>query len=209
MSSSMLTTTQAAMLGTLAMRPWSTYELARQMTRAVGRMWPRAESKIYEAPKQLVALGLARARTEGNGKRTRTVYSITPKGRRALAAWLQEPGAGPSLEFEQLLKMFFAENGTKADALNTLAATAEWARARCTESLEIGRQYLAGEGPFPDRTAELNLTARFLTDFYVLVGDWAAWASDVVQAWPEDPRGARADESQIKEIVRRAELGAR
>lgn len=32
-----------------------------------------------------------------------------------------EPAAGPVLEFEQLLKVSFAENGTKSDALKTLA----------------------------------------------------------------------------------------
>jgi PadR family transcriptional regulator, regulatory protein AphA len=37
---------------------------------------------------------------------------ITPEGRQALAAWLHDPGDGPVIEFEQLVKVFFAENGT-------------------------------------------------------------------------------------------------
>ena len=62
--------------------------------------------------------------------------------------------------------MFFAGNGTKTDVLATLAATREWARARCQESLAIGEQYAQGDGPFPERAAVLQLTSRFLTDFY-------------------------------------------
>jgi DNA-binding PadR family transcriptional regulator len=105
-----LTTTSYAILGLLAVKPWTTYELAQQMQRALGQFWPRAESKLYEEPKKLVAHGLARASSEMVGKRPRTVYTITPKGRRALAAWVPTPGDGPTLEFEQLVKVFFAEH---------------------------------------------------------------------------------------------------
>jgi DNA-binding PadR family transcriptional regulator len=208
LSTTTLTTTSYAILGLLAIKPWSTYELAQQMDRSLGRIWPRAQSKLYEEPKKLVAHGLARAKMERVGRRSRTVYAITDDGRRALAAWLHEPGAGPLLEFEQLLKIFFAENGTRADALATLAATREWAQARSAESLAIGRQYLRGEGPFPQRGAQLQLSARFLTDFYAMVGAWARWASDMVETWPDDPRQASADPSVAEDLVRRAAAAA-
>src|SRR5439155_16392579 len=149
MSTSPLTTTSYAVLGLLAIKPWSSYELTQQMDRSLGRIWPRATSKLYEEPKKLVAHGLARSTSEQNGRRTRTVYSITPKGRRALAAWLHEPGEGPVLEFEQLLKVLYSDNGSKSDLVATLDATREWARARSAESHAIGQQYLAGTGPFP------------------------------------------------------------
>src|SRR4028118_1922846 len=99
-----LTTTSYAILGLLAIQPWSTYELAQQMERALGRFWPRARSKLYEEPKKLVAHGLARASTESVGKRPRTRYSITAEGRRAMAEWVPAPGSGPLVEFESLIK---------------------------------------------------------------------------------------------------------
>jgi DNA-binding PadR family transcriptional regulator len=208
MSSPPLTTTSYAVLGLLAIQSWSTYELTRQMDRSLGRVWPRAVSKLYEEPKKLVAHGLARAVKEPVGRRSRTVYSITPKGRRALAAWLQHPGEGPVLEFEQLLKVFYSENGTKSDLLATLAATREWARARSAESHAIGEQYLAGTGPFPERTPQLTLTARFLTDLYALTGEWASWAAEVVDDWPDDLRHAQVDPAETIETVRRAARAA-
>src|SRR5262245_59085502 len=119
-----LTTTSYAILSLLGVRPWSTYELTQQMERSLGRIWPRAASKLYEEPKKLVEHGYARAKDELVGKRPRTVYAITPKGRRALARWLAEPGGGPVLEFEGLLKVTFAENGSKADVLATLDSIA-------------------------------------------------------------------------------------
>jgi PadR family transcriptional regulator, regulatory protein AphA len=130
LSSRSLTSTSYAVLGLLAIKPWSSYELTQQMDRSLGRMWPRATSKLYEEPGKLVEHGLARSATRQRGKRARTEYTITAKGRRALAGWLEEPGRGPVLEFEQLLKVFFAENGTRASVLATLAAADEWARAR-------------------------------------------------------------------------------
>jgi PadR family transcriptional regulator, regulatory protein AphA len=204
-----LTTTSYAVLGLLAIKPWSSYELTQQMDRSLGRVWPRAVSKLYEEPKKLAAHGLARPSIERNGRRSRTVYSITAEGRAALRDWLARPGAGPVLEFEQLLKVFFADSGTTADVLAVLVAAQDWARARCEESLAIGEQYAEGSGPFPERLAVLQLTSRFLTDFYVLVGDWAAWAADVVADWPDHPRQASHDPSVLTETNRRAAAGSR
>jgi PadR family transcriptional regulator, regulatory protein AphA len=195
-------------LGLLAVRPWSSYELTQQMDRSLGRIWPRAVSKLYEEPKKLVARGLARASTEQNGQRTRTVYAITAEGRQALATWLQEPGDGPVIEFEQLLKVFFAENGSKADTLATLRATQQWATTRCAESLAVGEAYAEGEGPFPQRLPELQLTSRFITDFYLLVLDWARWAAAIVESWPNDPRQAAHDPQILADTVLRARQAA-
>src|SRR5215467_6506332 len=111
MSTPPLTTTSYAVLGLLAVKPWSSYELTQQMDRSLGRVWPRAVSKLYEEPKKLASHGLADSVPEQNGQRTRALYTITEKGREALAEWLQHPGDGPTLEFEQLLKVFFADNG--------------------------------------------------------------------------------------------------
>src|SRR6516165_8481292 len=134
MSTPPLTTTSYAVLGLLSIKSWSSYELTRQMDRSLGRIWPRAVSKLYEEPKKLVDYGYARASIERQGQRSRTVYAITANGRRALASWLHEPGEGPVLEFEQLLKVFFAESGTKEDLLATLSAAEQWGTARCAES---------------------------------------------------------------------------
>ena len=200
-----LTTTSYALLGLLAIRPWSTYELTQQMDRSLGRIWPRATSKLYEEPKKLVALGFARSRVERVGERPRTVYSVTPKGRRALAAWLREPPAGPVLEAEPLLRMFFADNGTRDDALAALAATRAWAGERNELNRAVGRDYLEGTGRFQERAACTMLVGRFLTEYYRLVAEWADWATAIVEAWPDDPAGAEPDLLAIAETVHRTD----
>ncbi len=204
-----LTTTSYAILGLLSVKPWSTYELTQQMDRSLGNFWPRAQSKLYEEPKKLVEQGLARGREEAVGQRTRTVYSITPKGRRALAAWLHDPGSGPVLEFEQLLKVFFSDAGTKEDALASIRGAADWARDRSAFTARVGRQYARGEGEFPERAAQRFVTVRFLIDFFALVGEWARWAEGVVDAWPDDPSRAAVDDGAMEEITHRADAAAR
>jgi PadR family transcriptional regulator, regulatory protein AphA len=117
---SKLTTTSYATLGLLSLRSWTTYELAEQMQRALGLFWPRAVSGLYEEPKKLVTAGLARASADDVGRRRRTRYSITARGRRALTSWVGTSGQGPVVEFEQLVKVFFAEHGSKEDLLRII-----------------------------------------------------------------------------------------
>ena len=190
-----LTTTSYAILGLLAIKPWTTYELAQQMQRALGQFWPRAESKLYEEPKKLVAHGLARASSEMVGKRPRTVYTITAKGRRAMAAWVPAPPAsdGPVLEFEQMVKIFFAEHGTKEDVLATIATVQRWVDDRFIASRDIPRGYLDGRGPFPERLPWLLLSGQFLTEFMLAVERWAEWATEIVETWPDDLSDAEPD----------------
>ena len=152
-----------------------------------------------------MAHGLARAQEESVGRRGRTVYSITRQGRLTLAAWLEEPGEGPVLEFEQLLKLTFAEHGTKRDALVQLAAARAWAEERNKGNLEAARAYATGQGPYQHRAAQNMLGGAFLTDFYRLVARWADWATSVVQTWPDDASEAIADAEAMREIRRRAE----
>jgi PadR family transcriptional regulator AphA len=203
-----LTTTSFAILGLLAIQPWTTYELAQQMERTLNRMWPRARSKLYEEPKKLVAHRLAVAAREQVGNRPRTVYSITPAGRRALAEWLQTPGAGPVLEFEQLTKLFFADHGRKQDALATLDATSAWAAEQLAVFAEAATDYLAGRGPFPQRIATTVLGARFAVDFYLTTLQWARWARTLVEQWPDDPSEATVEAAILEELVQRASTGA-
>jgi PadR family transcriptional regulator AphA len=200
-----MTTTSYAILGLLAVKPWTTHELVRQVDRSLRRIWPRAQSKLYEEPKKLVAHGYARATDDSVGRRRRTRYTITAKGRRALATWLQQPGSGPTLEFEQLLKISFADSGSKADIVTNLQAARAWVLEQNEENLATARAYLDGRSAFPERAALNQLAGRFLTDFYVMVAQWIDWASQLIDHWPDDVRDAPFDVAAAQEAVRLAE----
>lgn len=199
-----LTTTSYAILGLLAVRSWTTHELVQQVDRSLRRIWPRAASKLYEEPKKLVAHGYARATDDSVGRRRRTRYTITAKGRRALAAWLSEPGDGPVLECEQLVKIHFADSGTTADLRANLEATRKWVLEQNEENLTTARAYLEGRGGFPERAALNQLSGRFITDFYVMVAQWVRWATEIVSRWPDDVTDAPFDEAVAEDGVRLA-----
>ena len=204
MSTPPLTPTSFALLGLLAAKPWTTYELAQQMDRTLSRFWPRARSKLYEEPKKLVAAGLAKASEESVGRRPRTVYSITGKGRRALAGWVAEPGEGAVLEFEQLMKVFFATGGTTEDLRRTLHDMRARVEVQTATNIEVAQSYLAGEGPFPERAAVNQLVGRFLDDFLEMIDRWADWAETVIETWPDDPGEAEQDPAVLKKSLQQA-----
>ena len=181
-----LTSTSYAVLALLALQSWTTYQLARQMERSLGWIWPRAVSRLYEEPKKLVAAGLATSRSESTGRRRSTVYEITPAGRQALAAWLAEPGTGMVLECEALVKIAYADQGTREGLLANLTTLIDDTTAKLHFGEMIARQYLDGLGPFQERLPISGLMWRFLWEFQLTVLRWARWAYAEVEGWPDD-----------------------
>ena len=198
-----LTATSYAILGLLGLRSWSAYELTKQVRRSLHFCWPRAETRIYQEPKNLVEHGLVKATTTANGRRSRTEYAITAKGRKALRAWLGEPSAPPRLESEALLRLFFAEQGTKEGLLATLQALEAQALELRQQAVTQGAEYLAGTAPFPERLHILALLGRFTLDHTALVADWARWARSEVERWPDVATGEVSEE-----VVRAFEAAA-
>jgi DNA-binding PadR family transcriptional regulator len=199
-----LTPTSFAVLGLLAIKPWTTYELAKQMDQTLNRFWPRARSKLYEEPKKLVAQGLANADLGAHGRRPRTVYSITPTGRRALTAWLAADSDEPVFESEHILKVFYAEHGTTEDVLATLTSLRAWVHELTLKNVEVGGSYVVGGGAYPERLATLVLTGRFLDDYLEMVDRWGRWATEIVATWPAEPREAVPDMTAMAATVRQA-----
>ena len=180
-----LTTTSYAMLGLLATRPWATYELTKQMRRSLHHVWPRAESNVYAEAKRLVAAGLVTTETRRTGKRARTIYTITPAGLAALRRWLGGASGPDRLESETMLKVLFANHGTKAELLANLrhyAAAAEAARAFWQE---LAAEYLRGERPFPERVHINALFFRWKWQQIETDARWARWAIAEVESWPD------------------------
>jgi PadR family transcriptional regulator AphA len=177
-------TTSYALLGLLSVRPWTTYELAKQVRRSLHWFWPRAERKLYDEPKELVRLGLAQVEERFTGRRRSREYSITAEGRAALAAWLSEPPAPPATEFEGLLKVFFADVGGLDQLRTTLGRIEQEAQERVAALAAM-----AAEGTsFPQRAHISALSMPLHLEVEKSVLTWARWARDQVDRW-----GATAD----------------
>jgi PadR family transcriptional regulator, regulatory protein AphA len=177
------TTTSYAILCLLAVRDWTAYELAQQMDRSVGNMWPRTASVVYEEPKRLVALGLAAATPTATGKRASTTYGITAKGRRELRRWLEQPGGGPVTEFEGLLKVAFADHGSIEGLRDQFRAIREFAEADLVDAERRFTEYLDTGGPFPDRLPIIALAAEHFRLRAEALLSWVEWAEHATSDW--------------------------
>ncbi|HUA40129.1 MAG TPA: PadR family transcriptional regulator [Streptosporangiaceae bacterium] len=207
-----LTPTSYALLGLLAIRPWTAYELAQQVTRNMRFFWPRSAAHVYSKLKRLERLGLTSSTAERSGNRPRTRYEITRPGRAALTAWMATPAAGPQLEIEGLLRLFLADQGTMPDLVNAIDATRTAMWASYSGGIGLVREYLDGEGPFPQRAHLLGLLAKFYSDFAETVLDWCDLADAEIGDWPQVVNvgltdGARRHlEAAVSSYERRAEF---
>jgi DNA-binding PadR family transcriptional regulator len=200
-----LTATSFALLGLLGARAsgWSAYELAQQMPRSLRLFWPRAERNLYDEVKLLAERGLATAAEERVGRRPRTRYSITPAGRAALRAWLGEPSGPLMLESEALLRVFFAEQGSRDDLLATIRSVRQDAEDTELRVAELVRTYDEDGGPFPSRLHVTALMGKLLYSHREAMRRWADWAEAEVSRWSGTTLddGARVPEGVFEEIL--------
>jgi PadR family transcriptional regulator, regulatory protein AphA len=191
------TTTSYAVLGLLAVRNWTTYELAKQVQRSLNWFWPRAERKLYDEPKQLVADGLATARKQFTGQRPGTVYEITDEGRAALRRWLDAPSAPRTSEFEAMLKVFFADAGSLDQLVATVDAIEASTVDRLRDLIGMTEAAVAGDTGFPERQhiSALAIRLQFLQEEAVLT--WARWARRQIAQWRSTTDPGAWDETAV------------
>jgi DNA-binding PadR family transcriptional regulator len=173
-----------AILGLLAVRPWSAYELTQQIHRGLRYMRPASERNLYAEPKRLAAAGLVRIRREAMRGRFRTTYEITPAGRDALRGHLSTPPTPPELDFETMQRLIFADQGSKDELLAALDTTSQQVEQLLHDGMQQVRGYKVDGGPFPERLHLIMLFSRFYVDFLVLVRDWVAQTRREVESWP-------------------------
>ena len=179
-----LSPTSYAVLGLLARGPCSAYELTKHMKRsALAELWPRTEASLYKEPKVLEAHGFATATAEANGARTRTVYAITPAGRRALRAWLRTPGQGLVFECEAALKAFFGDFGGLEDLRSQLRTLAGAINATEPPPAATLRQFRDGQVRFPERLHYTARSADLIARLQLAVTSWAAEWADRTDRW--------------------------
>src|SRR5680860_344461 len=103
------TPTTYGLLGMLAVRSWTGYELTQQVRRSLRFVWPTSEGHLYREQKRLVDLGWATVEEEPAGQRSRKRYSITADGRDALEQWLATDPEEPHFQVEGLSLIHISE----------------------------------------------------------------------------------------------------
>ncbi|MCZ7528070.1 MAG: PadR family transcriptional regulator [Acidimicrobiia bacterium] len=178
------TPTSYALLGLLAIRPSTAYELTRQMRRALRWAWLRSEANLYHELKRLGALGFVSAVEERTGQRARTRYEITGPGRAALHEWLADGSpTPPRLELELALRVLFADQGSEEDLRRTIRTTREQVSQVASQIAPTLEEYARGEAAFPERFHLNMLFAGFVAGFYELVVRWCEDVERELERW--------------------------
>jgi PadR family transcriptional regulator, regulatory protein AphA len=147
-----------AVLGLLASRPRSGYDIKQAIDRTIRHFWAASYGQIYPELKRLEAAGWIEGTDGSRGGRSRRVYSITPRGTSELRGWMYAEETRIELRDESLLRLFFADTLPREEALGLLAGRREGYRAM----LEYLRSLDDGTGPDP---AFVDLVYRWGLDY--------------------------------------------
>jgi DNA-binding PadR family transcriptional regulator len=181
-----LTTTSYAILGVLAIKPRTAYELAQEMRHCFEYFWARDDVRVYSDAKGLARRGLATSEREMIGKRPRTTYAITPEGRAALNAWLREPSRPVGLEFEGLIKVYLARFGTLEDLRATVAQTQHDAEYMMQVATNVRDLYLQRCAPFQEDYAHVwFFVYDFLRSWFRTLAEWASRTQSELARWDD------------------------
>lgn len=102
--------TRFVLLGLLANRARSGYDLKRAVEQSIGHFWYESYGQIYPHLKKLEEEGLALVeRIIEEGRPQRKLYRITEAGLEELRLWLEEPVQESKPRNELLLKLFFGK----------------------------------------------------------------------------------------------------
>lgn len=162
-----------ALLGLLAERPSSGYELERRFAEGIGSFaWSASHSQIYPELARLVGDGLVVVVAEG--ARGRRDHAITSAGREALRSWLLgAPDSTRTVRNEFVLRLFLLSALDRRDAVRVLDGTERFVTAELA-TLTAAQQEMVEEGVPPGSGPEL--AAEFGVRSYRATLEWVAWA---------------------------------
>lgn len=96
-----------AILGLLAIRPMTGYDLSRSYRRALQQIWYAPLGQVYPTLRQMRSDGLLRVSLKIQHHRpNRKIYSLTAEGRKLLGQWLSQPASLPRMHHEFIHKLF-------------------------------------------------------------------------------------------------------
>lgn len=165
-----------ALLGLLAGRSASGYDLLKLFDTSLANVWPATQSQIYSELNKLADAGLITVAAEG--PRGRKQYALTDEGLAELRHWMTETEPQRNTRSDVLLRVFFLA-----------VITPEQARAyldRLTSMYTDQHEALREIERAIDWEEEGNLTAygrialEYGLRFNAMGREWATWAADQI-----------------------------
>ncbi len=169
-----------ALLGLLADRHASGYDLMKRFNTSLANVWPATQSQVYGELANLSGAGLIEVVAEG--PRGRKEYGLTEPGLAELRQWLTGSDGEQPQRSTTLLKVFFLGVLTPEQATERLSRQAELAAERHQTLVDLkaavdwGDDMLSVNGIL---ALEYGLRLRAMEE------EWARWAVERLSEGPK------------------------
>jgi len=169
-----------ALLGLIARRPRTGYELSQALRVPVGYFWTASHSQVYPELVRLEAERLIRGTVvPGPGPRDTKRYDITADGRAALAEWVTTPVSDAPPRSEELLKIYSIWLADPSRARTMIAAELARHRTQLARYEALATEFeqaapVAATQPGFGDVATLRYGLTYERHFI----DWYEWLSD-------------------------------
>jgi DNA-binding PadR family transcriptional regulator len=164
-----------ALLGLLAERPASGWDLARRFEELLGTVWPAGHPQIYGELRKLEADGLIEVDSEG--PRRRRAYRTTAAGLKEVHRWLVDTEVDHTMRLEPVLRSVFFWLMTPDELAAYLDREAAFYQALADQYRALAAAKDRGEfGDSPQNHA-IRVAAEAGIRLNQALGDWAVWAA--------------------------------
>jgi PadR family transcriptional regulator, regulatory protein AphA len=178
-----LSATSHAVLGMVAIRPASGYDLVAFADRSIAYFWSIPRSQLYRELARLEGFGLiAGVRVPQTAAPDKRVFEITAAGRTALVAWLESPIVPTGRSKHDLLLRVFMARHARPEALEPVLR-------RYRESVELE---LADLQAIVDQLAD-----RPAGRFGRLTARWGVVHAEANLAWLDEAEALVATEREL------------
>jgi len=187
-----LSATAKVILGMLAARPRSGYEIKQLVDSSARYFWAASYGQIYPELKKLEKAGLITGDDSSTGGRQRTTFKLTAEGKRAAREWIRKPPEVLETRDEGLLKLFFAYSIDPKRAAEIARERAAISREKATQLRAIAEAHDAAGQPSDGPPAQMDagsLTVlRFGIELSELQAEWFEDAAEELAAADESRR---------------------
>lgn len=200
------TTLQYALLGLLARRPLTGYEILKRFNRSVVFFWHAKQSQIYAELKRMERLGLVTSRVEVQRRRpNRRHYAMTPAGEAVLRGWVDARTPVGPVKDEMLLRTFFSDRLPPAHVAACLRRHGD-EHDRVLAEFEAIKAGLQARYGSVEMTSDLPLVFRYLVleqgiRCERMYAEWCRWAADTLERRRARPGRASPSPSGADFIV--------
>jgi DNA-binding PadR family transcriptional regulator len=186
-----LSATGKVVLGMLAGRPRSGYEIKQLVDNSARFFWAASYGQIYPELKKLEKAGLITGGDSSTGARQRTTFKLTAEGRRAAREWIDRPPEVLEMRDEGLLKLFFAGAIDPKRAAEVARERAAISRTKSAQLRAIAEQVDKTGAP-EGIDAEADAGSLTVLRYGIEMSEWTAeWFERAADDLEKQTAGAR------------------